>query len=55
MAWSHYIVILIKSWKGLEVVSSLKHCSKNILEMIVTQHTSIWPDFKRPDFSIQKK
>ena len=40
-----YIVILIKLWKGLELVSSLKHWPKNILEMFVIQHNKfdqIW-------------
>ena len=35
MAGSQYIVILIKSEKSLELVSSLQHSAKNMLEMFV--------------------
>ena len=35
--------ILIKSLKSLELVSSLQHSAKNVLEMFVIQDTSIWP------------
>ena len=45
MARSCYIIILIKSWKGLELASSLQHWVKNLLEMFVIQHTSVWPNF----------
>ena len=45
MARSCYVVILIKSWKGLELASSLQHWVKNLLEMFVIQHTSVWPNF----------
>ena len=41
MARSCYIAILIKLQKGLELVSSLQHSAKNMLEMFVIQHTSI--------------
>ena len=45
MARSHYIAILIKSFKGLELVSSLPHWAKNMLQMLAIQHSSIWPNF----------
>ena len=45
MAGSRYIFIIIKSRKGLELVSSLKHKAKNKLEMFAIQHRSIWPNF----------
>ena len=45
MAGSRYIFIIIKSRKGLELVSSLKHKTKNKLEMFAIQHRSIWPNF----------
>ena len=38
MAGSRFIVVLIKSWKGLELVSSIQHRAKNMLEMFVIQH-----------------
>ena len=41
MARSRYTVILIKSLKGLELVFSLHYGAKNMLEMIVMEHTSI--------------
>ena len=41
MTRSRYIVVLIKSEKGLELVFSLKHWAKNMLEMFAIQHTSI--------------
>ena len=40
---SRYIVILMKLWKGLKLVSSLQHWAKNI-EMFVIQHINIWPN-----------
>ena len=45
MARSHYTVILIRSWKGLEPISSLQHWAKSMSEMCIMQHTSIWPNF----------
>ena len=44
MARSPYIIILIKSTKGLELVASLQHWAKKI-EMFVIEDTSIWPSF----------
>ena len=55
MARSCYIAILIKSKKNLELVSSLQHSHKSMLEMFVIQHTSIWPNFILVVFRIQKK
>ena len=55
MARSRYVVILIKSQKGLELVSSLLHWAKNMLEMFVIQHTSIWPNFILIVIRIQNK
>ena len=46
---------LIKSEKGLELVSSLQHSAKTILEMFIIQHTSIWPYFILIILRIQKK
>ena len=40
MARSRYILILIKSSKGLEIVSSLQHWAENVLEMFVIQKDS---------------
>ena len=46
MARSRFVVILIKSEKGLEIVPSLRHwAKKNMLEMLDIQHNSIWPIF----------
>ena len=42
---SRYIVIALKSWKGLELVSSLQNWSKILLEMFVKRCTCIWPNF----------
>ena len=42
---STYIIISLKSWKGLELVSSLQYWAKNMLEIIVIRYTSIWPNF----------
>ena len=36
-----YIVVLIKSQGALELVPNLQHWVKNMLEMLVIQHTSI--------------
>ena len=41
MARSCCIAILMNSLKSVELVSSLQHSAKNILEMLVIQHTSI--------------
>ena len=35
------IVILINSYKSLQLVSRLQHSAKNMLEMFAMQHTSI--------------
>ena len=45
MVRSCYIVIFIKSEKGVELVSSPQHWAKNILEMFAIQHTSTWSIF----------
>ena len=55
MARSSYIVILIKSYKSLELVSSLQHSAKNMLELFVIPHTSLWPNFIFIVLRIQKK
>ena len=39
MAKFSYIAVLIKSYKGLELVSSLQHWTKNMLETFIIQHT----------------
>ena len=52
---SPYIVTLIKSWKDLELVSSLLHWAKNMLEIVVLNHTSISPSFILIGLGIQKK
>ena len=51
---SRYIGIFIKSWKGLELVSSLQHWAENMLEMFVTRYTSILPNFILMVLNIQK-
>ena len=55
MARSHYIAILIKSLKGLELVSSLQQQAKNILETFVIQYFIIWPNFILISLRILKK
>ena len=55
MARSCYIAILIKTWKSLELVSSLQHSSKNMLEMFMISHTSIRPNLILIVLRIQKK
>ena len=42
---SCYIVLSLKSQKGLELVSNLQHWAKNMLEMLVLRYTSIWQNF----------
>ena len=42
---SRYVVISLKLQKGLELVSSLKHWVKNMLEMFFIRYTSIWTNF----------
>ena len=42
---STYIIISLKSWKGVELVSSLQYWAKNMLEIIVIRYTIIWPNF----------
>ena len=44
MARSWYIVILIKSQKDPELIFSIHYWAKNMLEMFVIQHTSVWPN-----------
>ena len=41
--------------KSLELVSSLKHSAKNMLQMFFIQHTNIWPNFILTGLRIQKK
>ena len=55
IARSRYIIILIKSLKGLELVSSLHHWAKNMLEMFVILHTRTWPNSILIVFRIQIK
>ena len=55
MARSRYILILMKSSKGLEIVFSLQHWAENMLEMFVIQKASIWPNFILIVLRIQKK
>ena len=43
MTRSCCIAILIKSWNGLELVSNLQNSARNMFEIFVMQHTSIWP------------
>ena len=47
MANFHYVVILIKLQKGLELVFSLQNWAKNMFEMFVIQYTSIWPKIQK--------
>ena len=54
MARSRY-AILMKSWKGLELVFSLQHYAKNMSEMFVIRHASIWPNFIFIALRIEKK
>ena len=54
MARLCYIVILIKQQKSLELVSSLQHWAKNMLEMFAIEHTSIWPNFNLIVLRIKK-
>ena len=54
MARSRYNLIFIKSEKGQELVSSLQHWAKNVLEMFVLRHTSIWPNFILTVLTIHK-
>ena len=39
----------------MELVSSLQHSAKNMLEMFAIQHTSTWPNFILIGRGIQKK
>ena len=55
MVRSLYIAILINPLKGLELVSSLQNSLKNMLEIIVIHHTSIWPTSIFIVLRIQKK
>ena len=52
MPRSCYIVILIKSKKDLELVFSLQHWAKIMLETFVMLHTSIWLNFGLKEVSI---
>ena len=45
MTRSRYIAILIKSWKGPELVSSSQHWAKNMSEIFALQYNCIWPSF----------
>ena len=49
------IVLLIKSKKDSELVSSLQYWTKNMLEILVIQHISIWPNFILTVLRTQKK
>ena len=44
MAAFRYIVILIKSWEGLELVSSLQYSVKTMLKMFAIKHTNTLPN-----------
>ena len=44
-----------KIMKEPETISKLHHSAKNMLEMFVIQHTSIWPNFILIGLRIQKK
>ena len=55
MARPRYIVILTELSKGLELVPSLQHWAKNMLEMFVIEHTGVWPNFILIVCSIEKK
>ena len=44
-----------KLQKGLELVPSLQHWVKKMLEVFVIQHTSIWPSFILIGLTIHKK
>ena len=46
---------LLKSQKGLELLSSLQHWTKNMLEMFFIKYTSIWPNVILIVLMIQKK
>ena len=50
-----YWNFLIKSKKSLEIVSSLQHWVKNMLDIFVIQHSSIWPNFVLTVLRIQKR
>ena len=52
---SRYIVISLKSLKGLELVSSSQQWARNMLEMFVIRYTSMWPNFILIVLRIQKK
>ena len=49
--YCHFIEIV----KGLELVSSLQHWVKNMLEIFFIQYTSIWSSFIFIGLRIQKK
>ena len=55
MARSCYIAILIKFEKSLQLVSSLQHWAKNMLEMFLIQYVSVWPNVILIVLNIQKK
>ena len=44
-----------KLQKDLELVPSLQHWVKKMLEVFVIQHTSIWPSFILIGLTIHKK
>ena len=41
ITWSYYIIILLKSWKSLELASSLNNRTKNTCKMPVVRKTNI--------------
>ena len=47
--------ILLKSLKGLELVSSVQHWAKNMLKIFAIHQTSIWLNFILIVLRIQKK
>ena len=50
-----YWNFLIKSKKSLELVSGLQHWVKNMLDIFVIQHSSIWRNFILTVLRIQKR
>ena len=52
---SYYPFILLKSWKSLELVSSLRNWTKNVLEMSGLRYPNIWPNLILIMPRIQKK
>ena len=52
---SDNIEILLKPWKGLELVFSLQHWTKKMLVKSLTKLTNTWPNFILIICRIQKK